>query len=572
MGYGRKNPATIKIDNPNVAELESQLAQNVSQIVQNTKKIEGIISVKETPYNAKGDGITDDTNAIQTAINDASTAGKKLYIPAGRYVVTSTINIPSKAGFLIVGDGNRNTMLSVKHNLNAVQLLDGASHVLENIFILPHSEAYDGQFTGIYIKNGLSIQLNNVTIFSAKNGLVLEGDSYHCTTKDLYVFNYYQNGVYFKKDTNGMAPNGNDIHLTIIYGRSTNQVGSIGINIEDGSINTFRAGEISGCEIAIYQELGYRNFFNGIWIERCLKSLKLLSGSVVMDSHGAFLNDVSEGAIVFNNNGKVTPYNDLTDNGFKEDKSLKGLWLFNEGEGNKSIDKSGNGKHATLLGTPTWSDEGTWGKSAYYDQADGRLIEIPNDTVDFSKPYTFGINYSQISAGNVGLLREVEGSKWLFASGNAEILETGLYNTPVLEIKPWVSTGRYGSQRTKNIWVFIYVDPINKKIELLDPFGEYGKAIPFENPLPLTGTPEEWQRTYITGRRGAGLTGTGTISMAFMFQRKLSLNEIYKIVNVEKPFADFNSKVNHKMILVSPNGKQFKITVDDAGVISSTLI
>jgi hypothetical protein len=27
MGYGRKNPATIKIDNPNVAELESQLAQ-----------------------------------------------------------------------------------------------------------------------------------------------------------------------------------------------------------------------------------------------------------------------------------------------------------------------------------------------------------------------------------------------------------------------------------------------------------------------------------------------------------------------------------------------------------------
>ncbi|CAO3667062.1 unnamed protein product [Umbelopsis vinacea] len=50
---------------------------------------------------AKGDGATDDTTALQTAINNYAGC-KIIFIPAGDYVVTSTITVP--AGSRIVGE------------------------------------------------------------------------------------------------------------------------------------------------------------------------------------------------------------------------------------------------------------------------------------------------------------------------------------------------------------------------------------------------------------------------------------------------------------------------------------
>lgn len=51
---------------------------------------------------AKGDGKTDDTAALQKAINDAQKAGYILFVPHGNYIVTKTIVIP--AGSKIVGE------------------------------------------------------------------------------------------------------------------------------------------------------------------------------------------------------------------------------------------------------------------------------------------------------------------------------------------------------------------------------------------------------------------------------------------------------------------------------------
>jgi glucan 1,3-beta-glucosidase len=53
-------------------------------------------------YGARGDGVTDDTANLQNAISKAQAEGLILYIDAGTYKVTSTINIPS--GSRIVGE------------------------------------------------------------------------------------------------------------------------------------------------------------------------------------------------------------------------------------------------------------------------------------------------------------------------------------------------------------------------------------------------------------------------------------------------------------------------------------
>lgn len=55
-------------------------------------------SVNVVDYGATGDGTTDDTAAIQSAITAAANSGQSVFFPNGTYYVTSTITIPEIAG------------------------------------------------------------------------------------------------------------------------------------------------------------------------------------------------------------------------------------------------------------------------------------------------------------------------------------------------------------------------------------------------------------------------------------------------------------------------------------------
>ncbi len=50
-----------------------------------------ILNVKRAPYNAKGDGVADDTAAIQKAISDQIGARGFVYLPNGTYKVTDSL-------------------------------------------------------------------------------------------------------------------------------------------------------------------------------------------------------------------------------------------------------------------------------------------------------------------------------------------------------------------------------------------------------------------------------------------------------------------------------------------------
>ncbi len=84
-------------------------------------------------FGAKGDGITDDTAAIQTAINYAATNGVPLKIPKGTYIVSSVMTIPQVQGpssnFQLIGDDgfpvgamptNTGTILQASTSVNGV--------------------------------------------------------------------------------------------------------------------------------------------------------------------------------------------------------------------------------------------------------------------------------------------------------------------------------------------------------------------------------------------------------------------------------------------------------------------
>lgn len=78
-----------------------------------------IVNVKSNPYNAKGDGITDDTRAIQVAI--ANNRGKLIYFPNGTYLVSDTIRCQATNGkqkrFFLQGQSQKGTIIKLKDSV-----------------------------------------------------------------------------------------------------------------------------------------------------------------------------------------------------------------------------------------------------------------------------------------------------------------------------------------------------------------------------------------------------------------------------------------------------------------------
>lgn len=147
-------------------------------------------SVNVADYGVRGDGITDDTEKFQFAIEDATNQKKVLFIPANTYLLSPekyrnsksssgvTLSIPSNAE-LYFEKGAKLELVDNAPEWSRVLVLDDVS----NINIYGHFEVDGSAKT---VTNG-NEQMHGIFIYNAKNIYIESAYSYDCYGDNLFI-------------------------------------------------------------------------------------------------------------------------------------------------------------------------------------------------------------------------------------------------------------------------------------------------------------------------------------------------------------------------------------------------
>lgn len=90
-----------------------------------------VVNVKD--YGALGDGVNDDTSAIQDAIDEALTKKGTVYLPAGTYKVTAQLEIGSAGFITIMGAGGRTLQTTIVSTVSSGNVFEVTSLYCVNI-------------------------------------------------------------------------------------------------------------------------------------------------------------------------------------------------------------------------------------------------------------------------------------------------------------------------------------------------------------------------------------------------------------------------------------------------------
>jgi Pectate lyase superfamily protein len=136
-------------------------------------KLDDFVSVKD--FGAKGDGSTDDTEAINRALYElycrsTSTAARKiLYFPAGNYIISSDIKVPSHAR--IKGEGSFNTQITQTRSPYIAPYITWVMYTSDN---KQQTQTLIG-LNGADLPNDIFIQ--DMTLVSTGDGIIIDSAS-----------------------------------------------------------------------------------------------------------------------------------------------------------------------------------------------------------------------------------------------------------------------------------------------------------------------------------------------------------------------------------------------------------
>jgi hypothetical protein len=191
-------------------------------------KLRDTVSVKD--FGAKGDGVTDDTAAIQAAFTAG--AGRRVYIPGttASYLISDVINVSSDT--TIYGDGEKSLLKLTNGNKSGI-FGTGVNNVkVADIGILCQSAGTTAYIGGVYFFNSQKCRVDNVEFVGMSWAGVLINNSSRCsvvgcrfsgwlgTIQDSADINIYQNSNF--NFVSGNQCYGSGDHGIAIYDPYTN--------------------------------------------------------------------------------------------------------------------------------------------------------------------------------------------------------------------------------------------------------------------------------------------------------------------------------------------------------------
>lgn len=175
-----------------------------------------IVNVKD--FGAVGDGVTDDTAAIQAAASKAE--GKSLYIPSGRYLLSSaSVLLPSNVH--VFGDGPDSCLIQPNYysysgswdrasavDWNVFQMQPGTENVLIEKLGLRgpfYSEDYStNPVQNFPYSNGILCRGRD---YQDRKSLVLEGESRNIRIENVSIEGFAEDGIQLDNVTDGWVTN-----------------------------------------------------------------------------------------------------------------------------------------------------------------------------------------------------------------------------------------------------------------------------------------------------------------------------------------------------------------------------
>lgn len=155
------------------AELGLYTPPTASTIRNIQSKLTESVSVKD--FGAVGDGVTDDTAAIQAAINYGEENSRRVFIPAGTYIVSSNLVVPftSRGRVFIEGEGYNTTIVAQSTVTRVFDLESGISFATFKNFSIT-GDGIDNTTYGIYAPSVLHTYFANLFIRACNTGMYLQ--------------------------------------------------------------------------------------------------------------------------------------------------------------------------------------------------------------------------------------------------------------------------------------------------------------------------------------------------------------------------------------------------------------
>lgn len=378
------------------------------------------VNLNVMDYGAFNDGTSASTTttAITNAISDAAASGgQKVYLPAGTYLVNSTINVPG--GVTLYGDGAEKTIISSSTNQIILNLIEGSGAYatlgpkIRDIQILGSTGVGSNQI-GVKVDDDLYIsssEVRDVRILNCGSHGLYVGKTF--SSRFINIFSSNTTGYPFLIDCANMPSN----HFESLYAGDVRSGVSCGFRVRSGNVRFRTCNGInsspSGSYWAVVGDVtGYEsdglstNSTCSLTLDDCnIESSKgggiLSIANSILDFAGEnkFAGDSSGSgtykAIAYDMDLSLYPYPTLLSKGTLEDRVVFANGFYEALTGTVAINGTVN-----VVGTSTNFTSLVSGQLVYIN-GETRKVNVITDNTHFSVTQAFTGTASGLTANKI---------------------------------------------------------------------------------------------------------------------------------------------------------------------------